>query len=36
MCIWIYGKAGVGKSRWAFDSFDSLYVKDATDWWDDY
>jgi hypothetical protein len=36
MCIWIYGKAGIGKSRYAFDAFDNLYVKDTSEFWDDY
>lgn len=33
---WIWGKTGVGKTRWAFDEHQSVYVKDGTMWWDGY
>lgn len=36
--IWIWGKAGVGKTRYAFRRFGSenVYIKDGTQWWDGY
>lgn len=36
--LWIYGTAGVGKTRFAYDhlSADSIYIKDSTKWWDSY
>lgn len=35
---WRYGFAGVGKTRWAFETFgvENVYVKDGTQWWDGY
>lgn len=35
---WIYGKAGVGKSRSVYDNhgIDNVYMKDGTPWWDGY
>lgn len=36
-CYFIYGKAGVGKSRFCHENFPNAYLKDAcTRWWDDY
>lgn len=37
-CFWRCGLAGVGKSRYIFDSFniEDIYVKDSTKWWDGY
>lgn len=35
--IWLWGKTGVGKTRWAFDEHgDEVYVKDGTQWWNGY
>lgn len=34
--IWIWGKTGVGKTRWAFDEHKTVYVKDGTQWWNGY
>lgn len=35
---WLWGKAGVGKTRWAHEKFDpnDIYMKDNTPWWDGY
>lgn len=35
---WLYGKAGVGKTRMVFDEhgISNIYVKDNTPWWDGY
>lgn len=35
---WRYGKAGVGKTRFVFDThgYDNVYVKDGTIWWNGY
>jgi hypothetical protein len=37
---WIYGKTGVGKTRFVFDHAKdrgkTIYVKDETDWWNGY
>lgn len=36
-CYFIYGAAGVGKSRFCHENFPNAYIKDAcTRWWDDY
>lgn len=36
--IYIYGAAGTGKTRWAYEQFDNndMYVKDNGKWWDGY
>lgn len=34
--LWIFGKAGVGKTKYVFDNFQDIYVKDGTPWWDNY
>jgi len=35
---WLWGAAGVGKTRWAHDKFgqENIYSKDNTPWWDGY
>lgn len=36
-CLWLYGKPGTGKSRFAFGfNPDSTYAKMANKWWDGY
>lgn len=35
--LWLWGKTGVGKTRWAFDKHgNNVYIKDGTQWWDGY
>lgn len=34
--IWISGEAGIGKSKWVYDNYKSVYPKDGTMWWDNY
>lgn len=34
--LWIFGKAGVGKTRYVFDNYQDIYIKDGTPWWDNY
>lgn len=34
--IVLWGDAGTGKSRWAWDNFPDLYSKPTGDWWDGY
>jgi len=38
MTIWIWGKSGVGKTRFAFDQLphNQIYIKDGTQWWNNY
>lgn len=38
ICIWLYGKTGTGKTRYAYDYFgkNGTYIKDGTKWWDGY
>lgn len=38
MVTWLWGLAGVGKTRWAHDKFTAaqIYMKDNTPWWDGY
>lgn len=33
---WIYGKSGVGKTKYVFDNHKDIYIKDETKWWDGY
>lgn len=35
---WVYGEAGIGKSRWAYDTFgiDNIYTVINFTWWDGY
>lgn len=38
-CIWVYGKSGVGKTRWIYDTYspESIYSKNPDNkWWDGY
>lgn len=35
-CIWLWGSAGVGKTKCAWDMPGSKYIKDGTSWWDGY
>lgn len=36
--IWLYGEAGVGKTRLAFDQLphNEIFIKDGTSWWNGY
>lgn len=36
--IWLWGKAGVGKTKYVIDKHgaDNVYIKDGTMWWDGY
>lgn len=36
--LWLWGKAGVGKTTFAFRNFpvDQIFIKDGTQWWDGY
>lgn len=36
--LWLWGDAGVGKTKYAFDRFeaDDCYIKDSTKWWNGY
>lgn len=36
--MWLFGCAGAGKTRYAYDRFtqDQVYMKDSTHWWDGY
>nr|WGN90636.1 replication associated protein [Banfec virus 6] len=33
---WLWGKSGVGKTRFAVEKHSSHYIKDGTQWWDGY
>lgn len=35
-CLWLWGKPGTGKSRFAFDYDNMAYAKMANKWWDGY
>lgn len=35
-CLWLYGKPGTGKSRFAFDYDRNAYFKNPNKWWDNY
>lgn len=36
-CVyWICGKSGSGKTKWVFDHYDDIFIKDGTKWWDGY
>lgn len=33
---WLWGLSGVGKTRWVHENFESVYIKDGTQWWNGY
>lgn len=33
---WLVGQPGTGKTKWAWDNYPDLYVKDLNKWWDGY
>ena len=33
---WLQGQPGTGKTKWAWDNYPDLYVKDLNKWWDGY
>lgn len=37
-CVWIWGASGIGKTRWAFDNFDTkdVFTMSDSDGWDQY
>lgn len=35
-CLWIYGKPGSGKTRWAVSHYPQAYRKLQNKWWDSY
>lgn len=35
-CLWLYGKPGTGKTRWAVTNHPSAYRKLQNKWWDSY
>lgn len=34
--LWLWGKSGTGKTKYAFDNYSEIYIKDGTPWWDGY
>ena len=34
--MWIYGETGTGKTRYVFDNYKDIYIKNSTKWWDGY
>lgn len=34
--FWLFGKTGTGKTRFAFENHETVYIKDGTKWWNDY
>lgn len=34
--VWLWGLAGVGKTREAYEAHEKVYIKDGTQWWDGY
>lgn len=35
-CLWLFGKPGSGKTRWATTEYKQAYKKLANKWWDGY
>lgn len=36
LVIWLYGSSGIGKSKWANDTFPDAYWSETYQWWDGY
>lgn len=34
--LWLWGATGVGKTAYAYENFNTVYIKDHTQWWDGY
>lgn len=34
--IWCTGRAGTGKTKWVWENYPDLYIKDLNKWWDGY